>query len=358
MLFEHALYYPTIDIKDEAWLKSAVLLWDTISTIVPDCEYKPYQYDWSRVMNEVGILLPHRVSPYSVDFPMLERSVRAYLATAEGKRCFKCRTIPDNDYDSRYSIIHEVGYGKIRQVYGEFSISAAKFGRGLSEVIRSYVDDDGYVVTSLNFMNFYMTALANNICQRNGMALLTDMVYTSDLTSTMLKDNKNRRVGAVLLKQGLMYKLILQGIKIDPNTPIDKILKFRDKYHYEMADFRKQVSDLVNSQNTEGLSEEEVVAQMARLYRMGVLPALNNIQKALGGHTIKWVADGSSTITVTGLTTMFTQPAISPLATLAQIGLKVGCWSFNYVTGREKKIMEKPFSMLYRINKKFSLARR
>lgn len=31
MLFEHALYYPTIDIKDEAWLKSAVLLWDTIS---------------------------------------------------------------------------------------------------------------------------------------------------------------------------------------------------------------------------------------------------------------------------------------------------------------------------------------
>jgi len=54
MLFENALYYPTIDIKDEAWLKSAVLLWDTISTIVPESEDEPYKNEWTRAFAQAG----------------------------------------------------------------------------------------------------------------------------------------------------------------------------------------------------------------------------------------------------------------------------------------------------------------
>ena len=35
MLFSKALFYPTIDIHDEEWLKTAYLFWDEISTLVP-----------------------------------------------------------------------------------------------------------------------------------------------------------------------------------------------------------------------------------------------------------------------------------------------------------------------------------
>lgn len=35
MAFTRALYYPTIDITNEQWLKTAILYWDEISTIVP-----------------------------------------------------------------------------------------------------------------------------------------------------------------------------------------------------------------------------------------------------------------------------------------------------------------------------------
>ena len=35
MAFTRALYYPTIDISNEAWLKTAILYWDEINTIVP-----------------------------------------------------------------------------------------------------------------------------------------------------------------------------------------------------------------------------------------------------------------------------------------------------------------------------------
>lgn len=36
MSFTKALYYPTIDILNEDWLKTAVLFWDEINTIVPE----------------------------------------------------------------------------------------------------------------------------------------------------------------------------------------------------------------------------------------------------------------------------------------------------------------------------------
>jgi hypothetical protein len=35
MAFTRALFYPTIDIQNEDWLKTAILFWDEISTIVP-----------------------------------------------------------------------------------------------------------------------------------------------------------------------------------------------------------------------------------------------------------------------------------------------------------------------------------
>lgn len=77
MLFENALYYPTIDIKDEAWLKSAVLLWDTISTIVPESEDEPYKNELTRAFAQAGIVSPHKVNPYNVNFQGLGGEVRA-----------------------------------------------------------------------------------------------------------------------------------------------------------------------------------------------------------------------------------------------------------------------------------------
>lgn len=33
MAFTKALFYPTIDIKNENWLKTAILFWDEINTL-------------------------------------------------------------------------------------------------------------------------------------------------------------------------------------------------------------------------------------------------------------------------------------------------------------------------------------
>lgn len=53
MVSSCALYYPTIDICDEAWLKNAYLFWDGIRTIVPQSlEGKAYHNNTSRFLSD------------------------------------------------------------------------------------------------------------------------------------------------------------------------------------------------------------------------------------------------------------------------------------------------------------------
>ena len=47
MAFTKALYYPWIDIKDESWLKTTILYWNHIQTIVPESFDNPSVQDRS-----------------------------------------------------------------------------------------------------------------------------------------------------------------------------------------------------------------------------------------------------------------------------------------------------------------------
>ena len=87
-MFERALYYPTIDIQNEAWLKSAALFWDRIETIVPESEERPYRRRSTRLLQDEGILFAHRVNPYSDEVNGLEEDLIKYIDTPEGRRSF------------------------------------------------------------------------------------------------------------------------------------------------------------------------------------------------------------------------------------------------------------------------------
>ncbi len=65
-MFSKALYYPTIDISDEDWLKTAYLFWDGIRTIVPESMAdKAYGNNTTMFLAEVGFLEPIIVRPDS-----------------------------------------------------------------------------------------------------------------------------------------------------------------------------------------------------------------------------------------------------------------------------------------------------
>jgi hypothetical protein len=53
-----ALYYPTIDVQDPAWLRLALLYWDKIHTIVPRAVETPYELADTAICAKEGQLIP------------------------------------------------------------------------------------------------------------------------------------------------------------------------------------------------------------------------------------------------------------------------------------------------------------
>lgn len=201
-------------------------------------------------------------------------------------------------------------------------------------------------------MNFYMTSLANNICQQeDSKALLTDLTYTSDLTSTMMTNSPNKRMGEELLKQGVMYKLLISGLKIDPKTPVDKLIKFREDYKGERDLFKSEIGKLIQDNNVEGLPTSEVINQVGRIYRMKVLPSVNQLKRALDGRGIDYLENTGTNIMLTGISVL--EPSGTGLATfgwkaLKEIGLSIMKKKVKINKEKEKILLGSPYSYLYR----------
>lgn len=223
---------------------------------------------------------------------------------------------------------------------------------GLQDVIKDFVNDDGYVIASKAFMNFYMTSLANNICQQeDSKALLTDLTYTSDLTCTMMTNSPNKKMGEELLKQGVMYKLLISGLKIDPRTPADKLIKFREDYKGERDLFKYEIDELIRANNVEGLPVSEVINQIERIYKMKVLPSVNQLKRALDGRGIDYLENEGTNIMLTGVSVL--DPSGAGLSTfwwkaLKEIGLSILKKTVKINKEKEKILLGSPYSYLYR----------
>ena len=78
-----ALYYPWIDVCDEAWLKTALLYWDSVRTIVPESIDTPYSTNTGRALEDAAFLTPLRVHSGMEEIEELAEDVLKYLGTAE-----------------------------------------------------------------------------------------------------------------------------------------------------------------------------------------------------------------------------------------------------------------------------------
>lgn len=112
MLFSKALFYPTIDIHDEEWLKTAYLFWDEISTIVPQSMVgRAYENNTTQYLEDVGFLNPFVVNPDSSLVKNLVKPVKTYAKTKEGKECLKQRVHEHSnaydDYRAELYLHHE-----------------------------------------------------------------------------------------------------------------------------------------------------------------------------------------------------------------------------------------------------------
>lgn len=81
--FSNALYYPTIDVRDTNWLKTAILFWDSISTIVPESLTYPYEQPETQYLADIGFLRPLYVNSDDKSVVGIEEDIIDLMCSTE-----------------------------------------------------------------------------------------------------------------------------------------------------------------------------------------------------------------------------------------------------------------------------------
>lgn len=357
MAFTKALFYPTIDIRNENWLKNAVLFWDEINTIVPTSIIDPYKQQTTQYLADEGILKAMIVNPDEQFIEELTADTLNYLNTNEG---FQLLT----QGQEKSSVIHP---DKLpRDVSRLFDIHPEKLPYEIQNQLRRSMTRDGFFRVDSNFAFFYMTLLANKICERKSIALLTDNSLSSNFADLVRLDNqiaiKGREYGFdysgrneryIHLAQGLLTNLVIQGIKVTDASSLEDVVKFKKRHRDELGIFRTNIAKLTKDVG-KNISFEALKQQVEDIYNEEFLPSYNNLKRSLDGGGIKWVADNFLKVS------FFSAPPTSiplallgltiPHALLAGAGVSIVSSLISYNVEKKEKLRSNPYSYLLAVN--------
>lgn len=359
MMFSRALYYPTIEIKNEGWLKSAALFWDSIETIVPKSRSEnPYQNNTSRALYDSDILRPHIVSPWSEDVAELENDIYSFMKTKEGEKLLKKHFFKSSAMNKkREDTMYEKNM-RMRREYGDLYIHAEKLPHTMQEALGDYLNPDGFILTTAEFLRYYMTLLANNICRREGLSLLTDKPLVNDLSNRVLIEKMSGTIPINQVPEPLdtmLYKIIIDSIQIDPRTSVDKIIRFKRKFSDELGHFRMEMARLTNLERT-GETITAISEQARNIYENGIVPTVNDLKKALDDSTIQWVVNNYYNYVISGAAPVALTVIDMPLTQTLPIGagLAVGYTVFGARLARRELMRSSPYTYLLKAKQRFS----
>ncbi len=336
MAFTKALYYPWIDIRNESWLKNAILYWQEIQTIVPEDVKFPYTGP-AREFADEGILVPYRVSRQEIEG--LENEVEKYLDSPEAKHV----RLGDDERVREYGTLH---LGKLTEnILNKVSIAVDRLPVELKSRIHSGLYKGTGVFVDRRFLDFYMTLLATRISENRGLGLLTE-IGTNDKLAKIARLDANEPMQKTVA-QGALAELSLQHIQIDPNTPVANIIKFRKNHADELGLFRTKVEELTKVIEDD-LPIHHLHQKVQDIHINQVKPAVNSLKAALTGIGIRHATGNFLKLTFFSVSpTALISVAFglaAPYALLAGLGISLIASTINYNVAKREVLRKNEFS--------------
>jgi len=340
MAFTHALYYPWIDIIDSEWLKTAILYWDKISTIVPINYGAPYQNLDTAYLAEEGIIDPIYVDPLSLNVKEASEEFLNYLSTDEAKNFFYSQK---NETDHKGSL-------SLENNNDVAWLNKYKLNKKLYERLKKSgkIREKGeWLSFDKDSINYYMTILASKIALEKHYSPLTNDQLIIPLANRVKSGFKPRSHNQYF-NECLLVKCVFESVTISANTSLDKILDFRRKYSDELGLFRTEIGVLAQSIDQETKSSEGLEQQFHDLFINKINPSLNMLKKALNGNNIHYFT--SCLYSYIFLPSIFF--SISDLALRFTIGATAGFLvnTIKFDENRKLLLHQNPYSYLLHVN--------
>lgn len=286
MTFEQALYYPWIDIDNSEWLKTAILYWDRISTIVPFGMECPYQNAETITLQMENVLVPYFINPDSQCVQRAGKTFQTYLDSEEVQTFL---TVPLMNNQER--MLDQ----NLSRVYVE------KLAYSLRDKLNSLprvLDRGGYLELDNQTATYYMNLLAVEISQENKWGLLTDSVQSETVSNIVKRGDSpilHRRFGDCI-NQGSLIQTVFTAFKISQDIPIDDILKFRQAHNDELVNFRKGISDFSRMIDPDIANMIDLENEVNRIYLEYIQPSIRNLERELHSASIGFTLSSIASI--------------------------------------------------------------
>lgn len=364
-----ALYYPWIDVRDDHWLRTACLFWETIRTIVPESLAQPYSSDLGQALASNAVLVPLRVASDMAEIEALTDEVLDYLTnpTASG--------VLFGDPDAPASYIHPEKLPRdLRDFVG---LHPEKLSHELRHYLHHYLREsfthEGWYRVDERFANYYMTILATRLAHRVGAGLTTSWGAADALALAAMQGNaplafiehsrwRRHPLGGPLgprrhvpteLVPSMLLELVVEGLSISPDTTPTKLLRFREKHADELSAFRAEIDRLL-SDIPSGTPLEACKQAVRDRYEHHVQPAVRNLKQSLRSSRIKEATAGFLKVSLlsAGPTSLAVQTGL-PVTTalLAAMGVSMMASLVQIRVDRERAIAASPYSYLMSLDR-------
>lgn len=353
--FRTALYYPYIDINDSQWLRTAILFWDGIQTIVPSEIAEPYTNPETRLLQGEGLLTP------------LPCDLQGELLEDLGRRVVKYVEQPDLPHGALKKVMgarfdwRRRHPRRLPDMLADRSVQARLHPAKMSHTMRerlagAHYDDEGFLIVEGQFAAFYMSALATRLARDTGTIALTNDRHAFGLQlSTMLDEVASHTPTAA---DGLLMSVVFESLTLDASVPIERVVSFRRQNEHRLQALAIRLEDL--TEKIGGAEDpRELHEKAGRYYVRRVRPEIESLKDSLADAGIGaiWAGVRNAVILSAGAGTALHQFLGWPksillgagaFVTVADIGVQA------HLAGRKIR-RESPFSYLLDVESRFAL---
>ena len=265
-----ALYHPWIDPRNGSTLRTAMLYFDHMETIVPESVERPFVNRHSAVAADIGFLRPRIIN--SNDPNVITTGVEFA-----------------RDYD-RSAIQKSMREARIKsgiQIPPRERMSADKISMEFRHRVldRQTPDRDDFYRVSQEFGLAYMSRLATSIATDELKIAYTD----EPLSHEVVVERFERREGEhpVDRAEAVLARLSIEALTIPSHVPMHRLWTFREKHYDLLLEYRTAIRKL--SRNLNGIQRlDHLYDEAKRLIREEIKPHLTEISAKLRNQHIEY----------------------------------------------------------------------
>ena len=260
-----ALYYPSMEFRDVAWLKGMLLFWDGIRRIVPE-SYTPDDDDEVKPFLEAGIIKsidPRQDAARIADEFSSKLEEKEYTAAALSD----IQGSEDPERELYYRMHPDKVDSRLRDLLSAQEVSIAT---------------RDWLYVSEEFGRYYMFYLANSIAESRGLAKITDS--TEAWTASTYFDYEGRIDVDTPFEQSkqLIAALMLRDF-VPANIeaiPAVSLLSFREKHRDERRRFLESIKTYVTK--ISNISDPQTIQDAVNEYKKDVEDSIKDFKESLG----------------------------------------------------------------------------